>query len=87
MCSGCGNIKEDLKLSDREYVCENCGLVINRDLNAAVNLKNYGLNKIGMVNPELTSVDKEALVYSSSIGINETILDETGISTCTEMYM
>ena len=39
-CSGCGNIKSDLKLSDRSYVCENCGLVIDRDLNAAINLKN-----------------------------------------------
>ena len=35
-----------------------------------------------MVNPEVTSVDKEALVYSSSIGINETALDETEISMC-----
>ena len=39
-CSGCGNIKSDLKLSHRSYVCENCGLVIDRDLNAAINLKN-----------------------------------------------
>ena len=39
-CSCCGNIKKDLKLSDRVYVCK-CGLNINRDLNAAINLKNY----------------------------------------------
>lgn len=39
-CSGCGNIKKDLKLNDRIYVCENCGLVIDRDLNAAINLRN-----------------------------------------------
>ena len=39
-CSCCGNIKKDLKLSDRVYVCK-CGLNIDRDLNAAVNLKNY----------------------------------------------
>jgi putative transposase len=84
-CSGCGHVKAELLLSEREYICENCKLVIDRDLNAAINLKNYGLNKIGMVNPELTPVDKEALGYSS--GINETILDEAGISACTEMYM
>ena len=41
-CSCCGNIKTDLKLKDRVYRC-NCGLVINRDLNAAINLANYSV--------------------------------------------
>lgn len=41
MCSGCGNIKKDLKLSDRTYRCDCCDLVIDRDLNAAINLENY----------------------------------------------
>ena len=40
-CSGCGHIKKDLKLSDRTYICEECGLVIDRDLNASINLANY----------------------------------------------
>lgn len=40
-CSCCGHIKKDLKLSDRVYVCENCGLVIDRDFNASINLANY----------------------------------------------
>ena len=42
-CSCCGNIKKDLKLKDREYVCDKCGLVIDRDKNASINLGNYGL--------------------------------------------
>jgi putative transposase len=84
-CSGCGHIKVDLLLSERVYVCENCGQVINRDLNAAINLQNYGLNKIGTVSPKLTPMDKKALVCSSLIGINETILDEVGILKCSEM--
>ena len=42
-CSYCGNIKKDLKLSDRIYKCENCGLVIDRDYNASVNLARYQL--------------------------------------------
>ncbi len=37
-CSVCGNIKKDLKLSDRTYICENCGTVIDRDMNASINL-------------------------------------------------
>jgi putative transposase len=41
-CSCCGNIKSDLKLKDRVYKCE-CGLEIDRDLNASINLMNYVL--------------------------------------------
>lgn len=40
-CSHCGHIKADLRLSDRIYKCAECGLVIDRDLNAAINLANY----------------------------------------------
>jgi len=40
MCSRCGNIKRDLKLSDRIYHCDVCGLTIDRDLNAALNIRN-----------------------------------------------
>ena len=43
LCSCCGNIKKDLKLSDRIYKCE-CGNVIDRDYQAALNLKRYGEN-------------------------------------------
>ena len=41
LCSCCGNIKKDLKLSDREYRCE-CGNIIDRDFQASINLKGYG---------------------------------------------
>ncbi len=40
-CSCCGNIKRDLKLSDRTYKCDICGLKIDRDYNAAINLSRY----------------------------------------------
>lgn len=43
MCSKCGNIKHDLKLLERKYTCE-CGLNIDRDFNASLNLMNYGLS-------------------------------------------
>ena len=45
LCSVCGTIKRDLKLSDRIYEC-GCGNVIDRDLQAAINLKNYGEKKM-----------------------------------------
>lgn len=41
LCSNCGKIKKNLKLSDRVYHCD-CGLHIDRDLNASLNLANYG---------------------------------------------
>lgn len=41
LCSNCGNKKEDLKLSDRIYNCNSCKISIDRDLNAATNIKNY----------------------------------------------
>ena len=37
-CSGCGNKKETLTLSERQYHCDVCGVVLDRDLNAARNL-------------------------------------------------
>lgn len=40
-CSCCGNVKRDLRLSDRTYVCNECGFTIDRDLNAAINLMRY----------------------------------------------
>lgn len=44
LCSCCGHIKKDLKLPDRIYKCECCGKIIDRDLNASLNLKKYGEN-------------------------------------------
>ena len=42
-CSCCGSIKKDLKLKDRNYKCNKCGLEIDRDKNASINIGNYGL--------------------------------------------
>jgi len=42
-CSCCGAIKRDLKLRDRVYRCEVCGLAVDRDLNAAKNLEKYAV--------------------------------------------
>jgi putative transposase len=56
MCSGCGNIKKDLRLSDREYHCESCGLEIDRDYNASINIYRRG--------QELSFVGEGTLVSS-----------------------
>lgn len=41
-CSCCGFVKKDLTLKDRVYICPECGNVIDRDYQAALNLKQYG---------------------------------------------
>nr|DAK81442.1 MAG TPA: endonuclease [Caudoviricetes sp.] len=45
-CSCCGNIKKDLKLSNRVYRCDYCGNVIDRDVNASINLANYNIESV-----------------------------------------
>ena len=42
-CSCCGAIKRDLRLSDRVFVCNDCSLIIDRDINASINLSKYQL--------------------------------------------
>ena len=42
-CSVCGQKKESLALSERTYRCEACGNEMDRDFNAAVNIRNEGL--------------------------------------------
>lgn len=44
-CHNCGELKKDLTLQDRVYACK-CGEIIDRDLNAALNLREYGVNSI-----------------------------------------
>ncbi|WP_336020345.1 RNA-guided endonuclease InsQ/TnpB family protein [Fusobacterium polymorphum] len=45
-CSCCGSVKKDLKLNDRIYKCCNCGLEIDRDYNASINLEKAKVYKI-----------------------------------------
>lgn len=46
-CSVCGNV-QDMSLSDRVYECNACHTVIDRDYNAAINIKNEGLRLLGL---------------------------------------
>ena len=43
-CSHCGYVNSELKLSDREWTCPNCNSKLDRDLNAAINVKKVGLS-------------------------------------------
>ena len=45
-CSCCGSIKKDLKLSNRIYKCYNCGIEIDRDYNASINLEKAKIYKV-----------------------------------------
>ena len=47
ICSKCGYVKKDLKLSDRRWICPECGENHIRDINAAINLKNNALSTLG----------------------------------------
>ena len=45
-CSCCGGVKKDLKLNDRIYKCCNCGIEMDRDYNASINLEQAKVYKI-----------------------------------------
>ena len=48
-CSSCGAINKSLKLSDKEWICTECGTYHNRDFNAALNLEQYFINQYNTV--------------------------------------
>ena len=52
LCRKCGNIKKDLKLSDRTYNCDKCGHSEDRDINASKNILNFGIRN----NPAIAKV-------------------------------
>jgi putative transposase len=45
-CSGCGYVKPELNLRERVFLCEECGMVMDRDLNAAINIKDVAVSSI-----------------------------------------
>ena len=65
-CCVCGWKNDNLTLKDREFVCEECGNIIDRDMNAAINIKKEGIRiyneQIGYRLPEFTLVDNPTMV-------------------------
>ncbi|HEU5331607.1 MAG TPA: IS607 family element RNA-guided endonuclease TnpB [Actinocrinis sp.] len=51
-CSGCGAVKAKLPLSERAFRCESCGMIADRDFNAARNLAGYGNRQVAGSGPE-----------------------------------
>jgi putative transposase len=62
-CRVCGYIKEDLTLDDRDWVCPQCGTEHDRDLNAAINIKQMALCKY--LGTEYACKDTEAVEYNT----------------------
>jgi putative transposase len=65
-CSKCGFVHKNLTLQDRVFSCPSCGFEIDRDWNAGINLKNYGLKELGLEQPEYKPVEKKSSVSGES---------------------
>ena len=66
LCSGCGTINGALALGDRVYSCDRCGLVLDRDANAAINLRRLALAQLPEGFGEVTPVERKALALAVS---------------------
>ena len=77
LCSKCGFQYKGLKLSEREWTCCNCGTHHIRDVNAAINLKNY----VPMEDRELKPVESSKVVRLAELALQATELDEAGSTT------
>ena len=64
MCSNCGDIKQDLKLSDRVFKCK-CGLEIDRDLNASLNLCRLGSSTVSSTGINVCGVSHKTAVVTT----------------------
>jgi putative transposase len=65
-CSGCGLIKESLSLRERVFNCADCGLSLDRDENAAVNLRRLAFRAMELPEGlrEVTPAERRALVFA-----------------------
>jgi putative transposase len=80
-CHACGWIKEDLTLEDRVWVCEQCGAINERDLNASLNIRDEALRLVTDVPVVASSGQKFACGAESAgslRGESETFCDEAG---------
>ena len=60
-CNHCGYINKELKLQDRQWRCPQCGKIIERDYNAALNILEEGIRIIGSRTPKFTLVENPTM--------------------------
>lgn len=80
-CHCCGWVKEDLTLAERVWICEQCGAVIERDFNAAQNVRDEAIRKVSGVPAVASSGQKFACGAERSglvVTSGETVCDEAG---------
>jgi putative transposase len=74
-CSGCSKVKKELSLKQRVYCCEHCGLERDRDLNAAINLRNqavsYTASACGVFKPPNDSLVRDTVKQEADGKIEE----------------
>jgi len=74
-CSSCGAVKKTLALSEREFVCEECGLVIDRDLNASLNLypvlPGNQRPRTGRIGTTTQAVEQPSLVEAGTVALTQ----------------
>jgi putative transposase len=78
ICSGCGHVKAKLPLSEREYQCERCGMVVDRDLNAARNLAQLVAANVDGVAGSGPETEKTPVDGDRRPGVRWVVLDEAG---------
>jgi putative transposase len=78
-CHACGWVKEDLTLADRVFICQQCGVVLDRDFNASLNIRDEALRLIR----EVPVVASSGLKFACGVGsaglfcaTSETLCDE-----------
>ena len=83
-CSGCGAMpNERLTLGDRTYVCPHCGLVLDRDVNAAQNVLRVGLSGLpGGTAPVRSSEDEDYGSVGDGPRTQNRLPDDPGGSSC-----
>lgn len=69
-CNDCGSINETLTLSDREWICANCGTLHDRDFNAAKNIRDIGLKKYSPMGSRGEPMEQSALMGCDEVGKN-----------------